>query len=159
MPTERIVQVAPNSTGEKIRNFGVNPGAGEVLMQVVALADPDIVARVLALLITQPALAAVAVPCRPIPFRPGISAVTRVGASVTDIELVAANASRIGGVVLFNDSSARLTLRLGSGAATPTDFTTKLDRNQHYETPPWTGAIHGLWASAVGAVQVTQLTP
>lgn len=84
--------------------------------------------------------------------------VARVSASATAVTLLAANANRRR-VILYNDSSVNLRVKLGS-AATATDFTYLLGGGDTYEAPTdwvYTGIITGIWDSATGAAQVTEI--
>lgn len=87
------------------------------------------------------------------------ASVTSVGDSATSVQLLAANASRLG-ASFYNTSTADLYLKLGATAST-SDFTVKLVQGAFYELPPatYTGRIDGIWASdAGGAVVATELT-
>lgn len=90
------------------------------------------------------------------------ASVSRVPASVTTVTL-ATNAGptyvTLGartGVSVYNDSTADLYLKLGTGAST-TDFTVKIPAGGLYETPYglFGVTITGVWSSATGAAQVT----
>jgi hypothetical protein len=85
------------------------------------------------------------------------NAVTSVSASTSNQTLLAANTSRIGATV-YNDSSEILYLKLGVIAST-TSFTVQMESKTYYETPyGYTGQIDGLWANAVGAARIGELT-
>lgn len=84
------------------------------------------------------------------------STTTSVPSSATVVPILASNAARKGATV-HNDSSAVLTLKLGSGASA-SSYTTKLAAGAYYEVPfGYTGIITGLWASANGNAVVTEL--
>lgn len=87
------------------------------------------------------------------------SSITSVSGSASSVSLLASNANRKG-AAFYNDSSAILYLKLGATAST-TSYTVQLVAGAYYEIPfitPYTGAIDGIWASAAGAVRITELT-
>jgi hypothetical protein len=88
--------------------------------------------------------------------KPASSALTSVASSATSVSLLASNASRRG-VILFNDSTAVLYVKLGATAST-TSFSYKLAAGATLElpSPVFTGAIDGLWASANGSARITE---
>lgn len=92
---------------------------------------------------------------------PSTAVVTRVAASATVVTLQAANTQRQG-LIIFNDSATgTLYVKLGSGASA-TDFTYRLGPALLFETPAgiaYTGIVTGIWSLAVGAAQVTELSP
>lgn len=97
----------------------------------------------------------------PIPLRTmhtaASSAITRVPSSVTNVTLLSTNAFRKG-LLLFNDSDAIQYVKLGA-VATTTDFTVRLTPRMFYEVQPvYTGQVDVISSSAVGAIQVTELT-
>lgn len=82
---------------------------------------------------------------------------TNVNSSATNVTVLAANTARIG-AQFYNDSTAILYLKFGT-TATTTSFTVPLATATYYELPGgYTGNIDGIWASANGAVRVTELT-
>lgn len=84
--------------------------------------------------------------------------VARVVASATAVTLLAANENRRR-VIIYNDSSVNLRVKLGS-AASATDFTYLLGGGDTYEAPTdwvYTGLITGIWDSATGAAQVSEI--
>ena len=102
------------------------------------------------------------------PFEPNVSAVpptpqtgtvTSVGGNVTaDTLILAANPARQGATI-FNDSTAQLTLLVGSGTQSATVFTTKIASQQYYEVPfRYVGRISGQWAAANGSARITEYT-
>lgn len=93
------------------------------------------------------------------PPRPTVSAPSSVTSTVTaDTTILAANSARLGAVI-YNDSTAVLTIYLGTGQSA-TQFTYKLASQQAYEVSfGYVGAISGSWAAANGAARVTELTP
>lgn len=86
------------------------------------------------------------------------SVVTRVPSSVTSTMLVAANPLRTG-LLLYNDGSAEQLVKLGL-VASPTDFTVRLTPRMFYEVaaPIYLGQIDVISSSAIGAIQVTELS-
>jgi hypothetical protein len=96
------------------------------------------------------------------PSPPATGTSSSVAASATAVTLLAANGSRKGATI-YNDSSAVLYVKLGSGAST-TSFTALLVGNGggaggYFEVPAaYTGIITGIWASATGAARITELS-
>lgn len=85
------------------------------------------------------------------------STTSSVAGSATTVTILAANGGRRGATV-FNDSTAALYLKLGSGAST-SDFTVNMAENGYFEVPfNYTGILTGVWASATGNARVTELT-
>lgn len=83
--------------------------------------------------------------------------VTRVANSLTNVTLVAANASRRS-LKVFNDGTAgNLFLKHGATASL-TSFTVKLAPGQWYEMPQpaYVGIIDGIWDAAGSAAQITE---
>jgi len=90
-------------------------------------------------------------------IRSTISTTSNVGGAAADTELLAENEIRLGATV-YNDSSAILYLKLGTGASL-TSFTVRLTPYAYYEVPCYySGAIHGYWATSTGNARVTELT-
>ena len=87
---------------------------------------------------------------------PGTVTVTNVGASVTAVTLAALNTNRRG-LSIFNNSSALLYLKLGSGATT-SSFTAVLNPQSLYELPEpiYQGIVTGIWLAAAGNAGVTE---
>jgi len=78
-----------------------------------------------------------------------------VEADTETVTLLAPNGYRRGATV-YNDSSAVLYLKLGSGAST-VDWSVKLNANDYYETPDgYRGALSGIWTAAAGHARVTE---
>jgi hypothetical protein len=88
------------------------------------------------------------------------SSISTVARSVTSQTILAANGYR-NGASIFNDSNAVLYLRLSSGPATTTSYSTKLGAQSYFEVPEkYSGVINGVWASAgSGNAHVTEYTP
>jgi hypothetical protein len=91
--------------------------------------------------------------------RPVLATITSVPSSATNVTVLAANAARKGAIIT-NISTAILYVRFGSAAATTTDFTAQLPATTgYYEVPfGYTGQITGIWASANGTANVTELS-
>lgn len=90
---------------------------------------------------------------------PAFSSVSRVSASATAVTLAAAIATRVG-LIIYNDSSADLYVKFGTGA-TSTDFTYFVPATGTLEAlagVSYVGDVTGVWTSATGAAQVTELT-
>ena len=87
------------------------------------------------------------------------SAVTSVAGSLANVTLLAANTARLGATI-YNDSNARLFVKLGAVAST-TSFTVRLNSQDYYEVPfNYVGIIDGIWTPVVsGAARITELTP
>lgn len=84
--------------------------------------------------------------------------VTNVSGSATSVTALAANGNRLG-AAFFNDSAVVAYLKLGA-TASATSFTKKLQPDEYYPLPfNYTGIIDCIWASATGAMRVTELTP
>jgi len=84
---------------------------------------------------------------------------TNVSASATSVQLLAANASRLGATI-FNDSTSVLYVKFGA-TASATSYTVQLQAYAYYELPTtaiYTGEIDGIWVTATGAARVTELT-
>jgi hypothetical protein len=91
--------------------------------------------------------------------KPTTGTQSSVSGSASSVTLLASNASRKGAMIA-NDSSAALYVLLGSGAASTTAYTVKLNQDDVFELPypVYTGQITGIWASATGAARVTETT-
>jgi hypothetical protein len=87
----------------------------------------------------------------------GTSATSNVVGVAANVTLLAANTARIGGVI-YNDSTADLSIKLGA-VASATSFTVRLVTNTYYPIPAnYTGIIEGIWASATGNARVTEIS-
>ena len=89
----------------------------------------------------------------------GKSIVRRVSASLSAVTLSAADFYRVG-FIIHNDSTAVLWGKFGTGAS-PTDFTFRCGPQGSFEHR--TGRVHrgivtGVWDTADGAAQVTELS-
>lgn len=89
----------------------------------------------------------------------GTSTLTSVNGNNTSVQLLAANSSR-SGAYFYNDSTAILYLALTSASATTSAYTVQIGANGYYELPSdgsiYTGIITAIWASATGAVRITE---
>lgn len=85
------------------------------------------------------------------------SSISRVSASATNVTISASNAFRKG-LVLYNDSSSSCFVKYGA-TATSTSFSVKMSAESHHfiDGPIYTGIVDGIWESATGAMQVTEL--
>jgi hypothetical protein len=93
------------------------------------------------------------------PGKAAASSTARVTAATSSTLLLAANTARLTATV-FNDSSAELYLKYGSGA-TSTSKKLTVPSKGFWEMPPgstYTGVIHGAWASATGAADIGEDT-
>jgi hypothetical protein len=89
--------------------------------------------------------------------RPSASTTSSVNASVSSTTVLASNSSRRGATV-YNDSTAILYLKLGSGSSS-TSFAVRMSGGGYYEVPfGYTGIITGTWSSATGSARVTELS-
>jgi len=86
------------------------------------------------------------------------TSVTSVPGSVTSVQLLPANGTRKG-VIIFNDSTSILYIKLGAAAAI-NSFTARMIPNAYFEMPfNYTGRVDGVWASAVGNARITEVLP
>lgn len=111
------------------------------------------------------AVAAYALPTRPIIERSGTATQTSVAGSASSVTLLAANSS-VRKRIIYNDSSATLYLRFNASAAT--------NANWSHVLPPiagntifglieegpgfYNGEIRGIWSSAAGNARITEQT-
>lgn len=85
------------------------------------------------------------------------SSLTNVNGSATNVTLLASNSNRLFSAI-YNDSTSKLYVKLGT-TASATSFTMLVFPGSYWEVPiNYTGEIDGIWASAVGAARVTELT-
>jgi hypothetical protein len=84
---------------------------------------------------------------------------TQVSASATSVTLLTASAARKGAIIFNNSAIANLYFIFGATASTSA-FTYKLGPMQGYELPLpiYTGAISGIWDSANGNAQITEVS-
>lgn len=82
---------------------------------------------------------------------------TSVTAATTNIQLLAANASRKGATI-WNNSTASLYIELGA-TASANAYAAKLDPAGYYELPfGYTGVIAGLWTAANGNALIREFS-
>lgn len=61
--------------------------------------------------------------------------------------------------MIYNNSTQVLYVNLGATATTTTAFVVALAAGAYYEVPfGYTGSVTGIWASANGSAQVTEIT-
>lgn len=84
---------------------------------------------------------------------------TSVASSASSVQLLAANASRRGASIQ-NTSTSILYVLLGTASATATTaHSVQMAANTYYEIPyGYTGAVQGIWSSANGQANMTELT-
>lgn len=84
---------------------------------------------------------------------------TNVAASLSSVQLLAANANRVSGSV-HNDTNSRMLVKLGATAST-TSFTERVPARATYKLPPgYVGRVDAIWiSSAAGFARVTEVTP
>lgn len=84
--------------------------------------------------------------------------ITRISASVSSVQLLAANPARRSCVVV-NDSAATMWVKFGASASS-TSFTYKLIANQYLEFPQpiHPGRVDAIWDAAIGAAQITEMS-
>lgn len=79
-----------------------------------------------------------------------------VASSATTVTLLASNDNRRAAII-FNDSTKRLYVKLGTGASL-SSYTIKMSAQGYWEVPGfYTGAITGLWESVNGSAAVTEI--
>lgn len=93
---------------------------------------------------------------------PATATRTQVADSATAVSLIASNTGRKG-LVITNDSSARLFVGYGTVDPTTTNYTFALLSGQTWEMTPsnvFTGQLKGIWESDPndGAARITELT-
>jgi hypothetical protein len=91
------------------------------------------------------------------PFGPTTSTGANVSASATAVTVFAASTNAVEGRTVFNDSTALLYLKKGSGAST-TDHFTQVQPGQYFEFPQpvYRGLVSGIWAAANGAARTSE---
>lgn len=88
---------------------------------------------------------------------------TNVAGSAASVQLLAANANRLSGVIV-NDSTAICYVLFGAGAASTTNYTyqmagsTALGVAMLELLPNWVGRVAAIWASATGTARITENT-
>ncbi len=82
---------------------------------------------------------------------------SNVASSITNVNLLASNANRLGATIA-NDSTSAVFVKLGATASS-TSFTVKIAAAGYYEVPGnYTGQIDAIWVSANGSARMTELT-
>jgi hypothetical protein len=93
------------------------------------------------------------------PSTSNTAAITRVAASTSGVELLAAGTRK--GFKIYNDSDKRITIAFDD-AVSGTNFTLKMNPDSFYDDdePFWQGAVWALWDGPTpsGAAQITELT-
>ena len=92
--------------------------------------------------------------------QPATNAVrTSVPAATTTTLLLPTHSARLG-ATFYNDSTAILYLIVGGGQGSTTDYTVQIAAQGSYELPSpcYVGPISGIWATAAGAVRITELS-
>lgn len=94
----------------------------------------------------------------PLPVAAGTVAsatTSRVAASASTVQLLAANTARVFFVVVNESTSATLYVKYGTTAAL-TDYTIPLAPGAWFSDTLYRGRIDGIWSSASGAAQLTE---
>jgi len=94
----------------------------------------------------------------PVPVRDAgaTSAITAVTVTGTNQTLLSANAARRGGLIYFDGTSGYL--RLGTSAASATDFSVKINAGDLFDLTGWSGQVTYLGSAASGTARVTEIT-
>lgn len=79
----------------------------------------------------------------------------RVASSATNVTLLASNAARIKAII-YNESTQIVYVKYGA-TATATDYTVQIVPGGTLVVDTYSGRIDGIWVSAQGAAQVTEL--
>ena len=88
-----------------------------------------------------------------------IASVTAINSSASSVTLLSSNSSRQG-AVFYNNSTQICYVKFGTTASS-IDFTIVMDSKAIFiidSNPIYTGRLDGIWASANGTMQVTELT-
>lgn len=94
----------------------------------------------------------------PVPSRFGTQTIVASTAAAGGVEILAANASRIG-FSLWNDSTQILYLLLSDDVPTSTVWTLAMAAGSYFEDPwRYTGRVMGIWASANGNARITEFS-
>lgn len=146
-----IVQVAPDSTGKKVRTFEITVGANTVEDQGVVICDPATAANVLAVN-SDGSIDANINTC-------GTGAFTNTASTITNVVAMVANNANRKGLIIVNDGTGNLFLKFGSVAST-TSYTYKVGPGAIFEMPlpVYTGNIDGIADVANGTWRITELT-
>jgi hypothetical protein len=94
------------------------------------------------------------------PFGPTTSTHANVAASATEVTIFAAATNAVEGRSVFNDSTAVLYLKKGTGVTT-TSHWVQIPAGGYFEFPagrsgPWPGVVTGLWSTAAGAARTSE---
>ena len=91
--------------------------------------------------------------------RPGTASIARVATSTGSATLKAANANRLRGLLIDNDSDSTLYVKFGTSAASNTDYSVRIDPRTSWQDPTdYTGEVRAILAAGTGNAQVTELT-
>lgn len=84
--------------------------------------------------------------------------VTSVNSSASSVALIAANPDR-NGLIVGNASTAILYVKMGGGTATATTsgHSIQIPSLGHHDFGRFKGALSGIWATANGSAQITEL--
>lgn len=85
------------------------------------------------------------------------SITTSVAAATTDTTVLASNVNRTGASI-YNDSTATMYLKYGSGASSTSFYDVLYQGDRHVVEFGYIGQINALWSSATGNARVTELT-
>lgn len=93
-----------------------------------------------------------------VPGAAGTATLSNVSASASSVQLLAANTSRKG-LIVMNDSTADMLVKFGTTASS-TSFTYRVPAGGTLElaAPIYTGRIDAIWTAANGAARCTELT-
>jgi len=85
-----------------------------------------------------------------------VATITSVPGAASDTTLLAANTLRVGATI-YNDSTAVLYLKLGTGASS-SSYTVKILQQGYYELPfNYQGVVNGAWSAAAGNALITEV--
>lgn len=141
-----------------------NPGVGGVSFAMDTFTDTDGVSKTICYMalasgaLNGPYTVATATSGFPVKEqRPTTGTPTNVAGSATSVQLLATNTSRLGAYI-FNDSSAVMYVKLGTGATT-SSYCSKVFPDTGWPVPfGYTGVVEAVWESATGNARVTELS-
>lgn len=91
--------------------------------------------------------------------KPSTSTTSSVPFSLTNVNLLASNPTRLGATIYNESSSGFLYIKLGA-TSSASSYTVRLLPLDYYEVPfGYTGQIDAIWTSANGTARVDELTP
>jgi hypothetical protein len=91
------------------------------------------------------------------PFGPTSSTHANVAASATEVTIFTANSNAVEGRSVFNDSTAILYVKKGTGVTTTSCWTqVPAGALLEFPQPVYRGVVTGLWSSATGAARTTE---